>query len=247
MWTHNPNQPRRMTRKRKLFMGVKKWMLTSDSQQFLMLGKPSITKWAEGWPRSGLTLIFSYFFHVVPTCICFLKIAKSSTLAWTKLRNCSYHCTLDFATFHPSLKCFHFCFSFPPLAIFHCTLPAYLYPPSLPHTFLSLCPFFSSFSIYFYFFFFFISPLSLSLSLSQGLSRCHMTNGTTTSRPGYVMQWLSLPRRPPPWCWTGGRTPCWSRAASGHLTKRAPTQATPRKYWSESMLGGWAGTERYKY
>lgn len=55
-----------------------------------------------------------------------------------------------FATFQPPLKCFHFCISFPPRAIFHRTLPLlpYLYPPSLSHTFLSLSPSFSSFYIF---------------------------------------------------------------------------------------------------
>lgn len=55
-----------------------------------------------------------------------------------------------FATFQLPLKCFHFCMSFPPPAIFPCSLPllAHLYPPSLPHTFLSLTPSFSSFSMF---------------------------------------------------------------------------------------------------
>ena len=94
----------------------------------------------------------------------------------------------------------------------------------------------------------FLPLASLHLSLPQGLSQCLMTSGTTTLRPESVMQWLLLPRRPPPWCWTGGRTRCWSRAALGHLTRRGPTRATPRKYWSESTLGsGWLweiGVER---
>lgn len=76
-----------------------------------------------------------------------------------------------FAIFKPPLKRFHL-YIFPPPAIFHCTLPlpAYLYPPYLSHTFLSLSPSFSSF----YFFLFFplwkcnlpLTSLHLSLSLS---------------------------------------------------------------------------------
>lgn len=77
--------------------------------------------------------------------------------------------------------------------------------------------------------FFHFPSLQSLYCLSQGLSQCHMTNGTTTSRPGCVMQWLSLLQRPPPWFWTGGHTPCWSQVALGHPTKRAPTLAIPRK------------------
>lgn len=122
-----------------------------------------------------------------------------------------------------------------PLANFHSTLLA-----CFSHTTVSL----SSFHLSFFPLSFhtslsltsFLSPL-LSHYLSQGLSQCHMTNGTTTSRPGYAMQWLSLLRQPLPWYWIEGHTPCRSQAASGHLTRRAQTPDTPRKYWSE--LAGW--------
>lgn len=160
-----------------------------------------------------------------------------------------------FSTFQLPLKCFVHLL---PLRQFFTAFCLCLLPLLLTLFCLSLPPF--HLSLYFFSFHGSTSlPLTsfhFSLSLSQGLSRCHMTNGTTTSRPGYVMQWLSLPRRPPPWCWIGGHTPCWSRAASGHLTKRAQTPATPRKYWSESMLGACvvrgkqgrgAGAAKYKH
>lgn len=60
-----------------------------------------------------------------------------------------------------------------------------------------------------------------------------MTNGTTTSRPGCAMRWLSSLQQPQPWSWTAAHTPCWSRAAWERQTKRAQTLDTLRKYWSE--------------
>lgn len=126
--------------------------------------------------------------------------------------------------------------SFLPLANFHCTLPllANLHPHCFSH--FSVSPFFSSLYILLFSFPTLFPLTSFHLSLSQGLSLCHMTNGTTILRPGYVMQWLSSPQRLPPWCWTGGHTPCWSQAVSGHLTKRSPILAIPRKYWGELKL-----------
>ncbi len=139
---------------------------------------------------------------------------SSSTLAWNKLKCCRYDCTPNFV----SMFC-HSSTSSKMLSFW------YIFSPSgyLSLHSASACPFVSSLSsshfsvshpllfIFLHNSFFFFFPLwkympfshltpspSPSLSLSQGLSRCHMTNGTTISRPGYVMQWLSLPRRPPP-------------------------------------------------
>lgn len=124
-------------------------------------------------------------------------------------------------------KCFHFCITLPPLGIFHCALPT-IFCILLLLLCLSPPPFFFHSSLFL--------TSSLRLSSSQGLSLCHMTNGTTTSRPGCVMQWMSLPQPSRPWRWTECYKACLSQAALGHLTKKSPARDTPRKSWSESVL-----------
>ncbi len=55
-----------------------------------------------------------------------------------------------YATFQPPLKCFHFCISLLPPAVFHCTLSAYLCPPSFPHFFSVSLPLLFMFPPYFF-------------------------------------------------------------------------------------------------
>ncbi len=61
-YNSNLNQQQETNPKSQNFMGMRRRMLTSDSQQLLKLGKPIITKWTEGKPQSGRMLLFSYFF-----------------------------------------------------------------------------------------------------------------------------------------------------------------------------------------
>lgn len=163
------------------------------------------------------------------------KKVNSYTLAWNKLKYCRRDCALNFVSVFCHFSGFHYVqYIFPPSGGFllhsasACQFASSLFLPLFCLSLLFIC-LHNSFSPFHTFF-----PLtSFHLSLSQGLSQCHMMNGTTILRPGYVMQWLSSPQRPPPWCWTEGHIPYWSQAVSGHLTKRAPTLATPRKYWGE--------------
>lgn len=165
----------------------KKWMVTSDSQQLLMLGKPSITEWAEGHGLDwrSYSAIFSCVCNLCIFLIASIQLHCNSVLKYysTVLTYCRYDCNLNFvsvffATFQPPLKCFHFGLSFPPLAIFHCTLPlhAHLYTPSLSHAFLSVSLSLPPFHHYSYFFLLllflptmeihpFLSPDSISLAL----------------------------------------------------------------------------------
>lgn len=71
MWTHNPNQPRKVTWNLVVY-GCKKWMLTSDSQQFLMLEQPSITKWAERLTMVSTDAHIQLLIHVSSTIMSFL-------------------------------------------------------------------------------------------------------------------------------------------------------------------------------